>query len=134
MAQTCSVSSLRGDGERKRSVRGAAYDAAVGGDQGEASRTGCVAGSGQRWWCRQREKLLVLNTGGVGRAVSCTVAQIVAANVSATAASSTACDRLHRNLEFRNPVVIPRDCWPDVPGQHVSRDDVKPESDQVIHA
>ena len=115
MAQTCSVSSLRGDGERKRSVRGAAYDAAVGGDQGEASRTGCVAGSGQRWWCRQREKLLVLNTGGVGRAVSCTVAQIVAANVSATAASSTACDRLHRNLIFRIPMVIPRDIRPDVP-------------------
>ena len=90
VAQTCSVSSLRGDGERKRSVRSTAYDAAVGGDQGEASRTGCVAGSGQRWWCRQREKLLVLNTGGVGRAVSCTVAQIVAANVSATHSSKAA--------------------------------------------
>ena len=134
MAQTCSVSSLRGDGERKRSVRSAAYDAAVGGDQGEASRTGCVAGSGQRWWCRQREKLLVLNTGGVGRAVSCTVVQIVAAYVSATAASSTACDRLDRNLIFRKPMVIPREIRPAVALQHVFREDMKPESDQVIHA
>ena len=45
-----------------------------------------------------------------------------------------ACDLLRRNLQCREPIIIPRQSAPEVVSQHVFRDDVKPESEQVQHA
>ena len=45
-----------------------------------------------------------------------------------------ACDLLRRNLQCREPIIIPRQSAPEVVSQHVFRDDVKPKSEQVQHA